>query len=250
MVADGPRNSSDQVLCNACRRLIDHIDWPCLVETCYSEVNLGCRLRLATGLTWVFERVEFAVILEDDCIPHLDFFPFTESLLLRYQHDASIMMIGGSQPLETWSCKSSYAFSKYALIWGWATWRRAWKHYNVDMLGWPEFRLSDAFAQVHEDLKERLHWEKRLQRAYDGHTTWDHQWSFSLWKQKGLSVLPATNLVQNIGFGPDATHTTSESAKHRLSVPAQSCKWPLLHPSDIKRDVLMDRAIFNHVFDV
>jgi hypothetical protein len=136
VIADAPRHNypDDIEKCAATRQIIEQVDWNCQVIKNYSEKNLGNKLRISTGLNWVFEQVEQAIILEDDCLPHPSFLPFCEDLLDKYQDDQRIMTRSGNNfQFGRKRTEYSYYFSRYTLIWGWATWRRAWQHYDAEM---------------------------------------------------------------------------------------------------------------------
>jgi hypothetical protein len=205
------------------------VDWPCEVLTHYSDVNLGCRDGPASGIDWVFSCVEEAIILEDDCVPHPSFFRFCGEMLARYRDDRRIATIAGTNvQAGAKRGEASYYFSKYPTIWGWASWRRAWALYDRTASVWPEFFRSGAFEAVTEPA-ERVHW----QRAFDnvqrrGLDAWDYQLALTCWSQSMLSIVPNQNLISNIGFGPDATHT--HSAGPTSNMPTAALSFPLVHP--------------------
>ena len=233
VVADGPRleHPGDGAACEKARAVVEAVDWPCVVETNYSSVNLGCRGRVASGLSWAFERTSEAIILEDDCVPHPNFFHYAESLLRRYRDDERIMSISGFNPLgRTPGVGSSYHFTRQSFVWGWATWRRAWSHYDLDMKRWPEFRDGDGMKVVHPSRRAARYWSRMMELTYQCKIdTWDYQWYFACWLQNGLWVIPTANLVRNIGFSPDATHTTRPSPL--AAVEAVDVSLPLVHPT-------------------
>jgi hypothetical protein len=233
VVADGPRphRVGDPEKCAAAREIIERVDWDCELLTNYSEVNLGCKQRMASGLDWVFDTVDRAIILEDDCLPHPTFFRFCEELLERYQGNEDIMMVAGSNfGYEQSRVEHSYYFSRYTNVWGWASWRRAWRHFDVDMSSWPMVRDAGLINGILGGHRAGVRWTRAFDRAYEGSVdTWDTQWKFACWLQGGLTVLPTVNLVSNVGFGSEATHTTS--ATHRLAdMPTRAMDFPLRHP--------------------
>ncbi|WP_018076475.1 glycosyltransferase family A protein [Thiobacillus denitrificans] len=232
VVADGPRPDRPGELekCAATREVIKRVDWECEVLTNFSDVNLGCRNRPASGIDWVFEQVPEAIILEDDCLPHPSFFRFCEELLERYRDDERIGLISGDNfQFGRKRGEASYYFSRYNHIWGWASWRRAWRHYDRDASLWPAFRDGgwlDALVNTHS---ERRHWAKAFDAVFEDQLdAWDYQWTLALWSQGMVSALPNVNLISNIGFGADATHT------HKVSVyadmPVEPIEFPLRHP--------------------
>jgi hypothetical protein len=248
VVADGPRadRPGEAARCAETRAIIDGVDWPCVVERNFAPENLGCRTRVASGLDWVFSKVEEAIILEDDCLPHPDFFTFCAELLRRYRDDPQIMAVCGNNFHPHLPTAASYHFSKYCWIWGWATWRRAWQHYDVAMsdwrrtrsLGWPE----DSFLNRHE----REYWSDCFDLvAHQGFSTWDYQWIHTCWRHQGLCAIPARNLVSNIGFGADATHTVH--ADERAALPTVALG-PIVHPPTVKRHTVADRHDFEWVY--
>ena len=206
VIADGPRpdRPGEADLVAATRAVAGAVDWPCEVTRDYSDTNLGCGRRVATGISGVFDAVEEAVILEDDCLPHPSFFGFCGALLDRYRHDHRVTTVGGANfQGGVRRGAGSYYFSKYMHCWGWATWRRAWRHYDRRMAAWPAARDAGALAAVHPDPRERAFWEGVLDRTHRGEVdTWDYPWQLSCWLQHGLTALPNVNLVTNLGFGP------------------------------------------------
>jgi len=212
VVADGPRadKPGEAEKCAAVRRIIEQVDWECEVLKNYSEENLGCKKRVSSGLSWVFETVEEAIIMEDDCLPHPAFFRFCEELLERYRDDERVMAIGGTNVLGKWKNDiQSYHFSYHGSIWGWASWRRAWRYYDVDVKLWGEPEVKNRIRDLIMDEREYKKRAQLFDRVYKQQVdTWDYQWGFTRLIQSGLSILPAANLVSNIGFGhADATHT-------------------------------------------
>ncbi|MEW5859289.1 MAG: glycosyltransferase family 2 protein, partial [Cyanobacteriota bacterium] len=214
VVADGPRTDQpgEAEMCAAARAIIDTVDWNCEVIKNYSDVNLGCGLRPATGINWVFEQVEEAILFEDDCLPHPTFFQFCEELLEKYRDDERVMSIAGTNLLgERKLPGQSYYFSYFGGNWGWASWRRAWKYFDYDIKQWPEILESGFLENYLRVPKYYLFWQKIFQNAYQNQnrSCWDYQWLLACWLQHGLKIVPEVNLITNIGFGANATHTFS-----------------------------------------
>jgi len=243
LVADGPRegNEEDAAQLAEGKRIVENVDWDCEAYYNYSDINLGCGIRVATGISWAFEHVDRAIILEDDCLPDPSFFQFCEELLERYKDDERIMNIsgtnlqGGQNPTET-----SYYYSRYPFTWGWATWRRAWKYYDYHLALWEELRETRFPAGItgNEEAAKYLrhHFEMAFRkgppedyRSWDYTYTWDYQWAFACFVQQGLSVIPDRDLISNIGFGASATHTKNDNHQY-ASLPAKEMKFPLVHP--------------------
>ena len=243
VIADGPRadRSGEAEKCAAARSIIDGVDWECEVLTNYSDVNLGCKVRVSSGLDWVFSEVEESIILEDDCLPHSTFFPFCEELLDYYRNDQRIMVVSGCNfQFGSNHNDYSYYFSHYAHIWGWASWRRVWQNYDVDMKLWKEIRDCGLLKSVLKETKLLKHWNKIFQDTYNGLVdTWDYQLAFTLWSQNGLTILSNSNLVSNIGFREDATHTTKENS-NVANIPTEAVDFPLKHPSFMMRNIQAD----------
>lgn len=242
IVADGPRpdrpGEGDKVA--ATRAIVERVDWPCEVLINYSEVNLGCKRRVSSGLDWVFETVEEAIILEDDCVPHLTFFRFCDELLERYRDDERVMVISGDNfQFGRRRTEDSYYFSRHNHCWGWATWKRAWQHYDVHMKLWPKIRDGGWLKDLLSDRASVKYWTRIFRSVHEERIdTWDYQWAFAWWAQSGLAILPNVNLVSNIGFRTDATHTTGSSPL--ANMPVQAMDFPLRHPSFVIRDVQAD----------
>ena len=252
VIADGPRNyrPDEAEKCALTRAIINRVDWDCSVLTNYSDVNLGCKNRVASGLDWVFEQVPEAIILEDDCLPDPSFFRFCEELLERYRHDHRIAMISGDNfQFGQNRGDASYYFSRYNHIWGWASWRRAWSHYDKNAAIWPQFHQSSCLKLLLKSTREQKFWQKVFQAVYDGKIdTWDYQWVLSSWSQGMVSIIPAVNLISNIGFGADATHTKSASIYANMDT--HELTFPLIHPeiilANIDADIFTSRTMFSN----
>ena len=250
VIADGPRASRPQEaeLCRQTRALLQRVDWPCEVRTNFSLGNLGCRRRVSSGLDWVFEQVEQAIILEDDCLPHPSFFNYCQDLLERYRNEPRIMHIGGSSfQANNWHCAHSYYFSKYMHIWGWATWRRAWELYDVNTALWPVVKKSGRLKDLCTDPFERAMWTRYFDNIHAGRTdTWDTQWIFACWQAGGIGITPAVNLVSNIGFRADATHTTWQT---KMADRPTADIGELRHPTAIEVATVEDHWDFLEVYN-
>jgi hypothetical protein len=251
VVADGPRpeQPGEAERCAAARAVIDRVDWPCEVLTNYSEINLGCKKRVSSGLDWVFSEVEEAIILEDDCLPHPTFFRFCEELLERYRDDERVMTISGDNfQFGRLRTGYSYYFSIYSHIWGWASWRRAWNRYDAGIKAWPEIRDGRWLTDILGDERAARYWSGVFERTHRNEIdTWDHQLTFSLWIQNGLSILPNVNLVSNIGFGEGSSHTGTISFMSNM--PAGPMDFPLRHPPYVIRDTVSDCFEQRKIYD-
>jgi len=209
VIADGPRTPQEADKCEQTRAVIKLVDWDCEVHTSFSDKNLGGPRRISGGLDWVFSNVEEAIVLEDDCLPARTFFHFCQSLLERYRHDHRIMSISGDNYQNERNSGASYYFSKYSQTWGWASWRRAWNHFDLEMKTWKQFKENNLLRSICPDEAELQYWTEIFDRCtIHSDIHWDYAFLYACWAQNGLCVLPTRNLISNIGFRPDATHTT------------------------------------------
>jgi hypothetical protein len=249
VIADGARvdRPNEAAKCAATRAIIDRVDWECEVLTNYSDTNLGCKQRISSGLDWAFSQVEEAIILEDDCLPSPSFFNFCQTLLEKYRDDQRVIHIGGNN----FQCgqsrtEYSYYFSKYSHIWGWASWQRAWKHYDLEMKTWSEFKDSMIMDSVHYDIYERRYWQDIFDQVDQGLIdSWAYLWTYTCWIQGGLSIVPDVNLVTNIGFGSDATHTVVINKLANLPTVAID---QISDPPFLIKHQIADAHTFHYVF--
>ena len=253
VVADGARankvGEADKVA--ATRAIIERVDWDCEVLTNFSDVNLGCKRRVSSGIDWVFSQVEQAIILEDDCLPDATFFKFCQEMLERYKHDQRIGMISGDNfQFGARRNDDSYYFSKYVHIWGWATWRDRWQDsYDVELKKWPVIKEGNWLVDILGNTKEASSWSQIFDRMYQGKVdTWDYQWVFANWVEGRVNVMPNVNLISNIGFGAGATHTLSDS--HLANIPFAPMVFPVKHPVGIYRNLEADIFTFESCFNV
>lgn len=216
IAADGPREqkSGEKEKCEEVRNtILGMIDWDCELKTFFREENLGCRMAVSSAIDWFFDHVEEGIILEDDCLPSISFFSFCSVLLEKYRNDDRIGIISGDNFLSNKiKIKESYYFSKFPYIWGWATWKRVWKLYDVDMLDWVEVKKNKDFNSRFQGVYAKFYYHAMFDLAFQRRiSTWDYQFLFMNFKHNLINVIPKKNLVKNIGFSKTATHTKSSS---------------------------------------
>lgn len=211
IAADGPRSAHplDKTLCNQSRKVINKINWDCKVKTLFREKNLGCKEAVSQAISWFFEHEDEGIILEDDCIPNESFFYFCQEMLDHYRDEKRVMHVSGNNfQKEFKRGGGDYYFSIYNHIWGWATWKRAWKNYTTANLD--SKKLTSFINSTIQEKKAKKYWLYILKKIKNNKIdTWDYYWTFSIWQNNGISILPNKNLVKNIGFGKSATHTTN-----------------------------------------
>ncbi|MBG1258601.1 FkbM family methyltransferase [Nostoc commune] len=250
VISDAPRTNKEGEAekCAATRAIINQVDWECEVLTNHSDVNLGPRKRISSGIDWVFEQVEEAIIFEHDCLPHPTFFRYCQELLEKYRDDERIMTISGNN-LQFGRKRSecSYYFSRYSHIWGWATWRRAWNKYDVSIQKWNSLRESSWLHDFLQNEKATMYWSNIFDHTYNGFDTWDYSLLFSLWINEGLCILPEVNLVSNIGFGANAENCKDASSS-LANMSVEPMKFPLQDHTMVVRNLEADDFTEEYIF--
>lgn len=248
IAADGPkRDLADEVkACQQVRKIATAVDWDCEVKTLFRDENLGCRKAVSSSITWFFENESDGIILEDDCLPSQSFFRFCQDLLEYYREDRRIMAISGnnfqkSPPRNEFS----YYFSRFSHCWGWASWRRAWTFYDIDMTQWPYIRDNGYLEDILLNRSAVRYWRKIFENSFNNKIdTWDYQWMFSGLINNALTILPNQNLVSNIGFVDKATHTIGNNNPW-ANLPRYEIPFPLKHPAWVIRDNMADSCTQN-----
>lgn len=252
LIADGGRNKEEHEQCLAIRHMVEKaINWPCEIKKVYSDKNLGCRIGIPRGLNIAFQNEERLIILEDDCVPAETFFTFCEEMLERYKDNTNIMTVSGTNFLtgKKYFGDSDYTFSGYVQIWGWATWKRAWIQYDSEMKLWHEKR-NNVLQHMNFNRYQSRYWEQIFEQVYNKTCScdpWDYQWFFMSLLNQALDIIPKNNLITNIGFGEEATHTQDTKSKVAYA-PREEIIFPLKHPSLIKRNTKFDKAHGKIVF--
>lgn len=247
IAADGPRTNKpiDKNLCEETRRVVANVDWDCKVKRLYRKQNLGCKVAVSSAIDWFFENEEMGVILEDDCLPDNSFFRFCAELLFKFKNNEKIMHISGDNYLQMSELPSNeYYFSRYPNIWGWATWRRAWRKYSVSIKGWRERSNRVIFNGL--SLVEKLYWSNNFDMVSNNLIdTWDYQWVYTVFNNGGYTIAPGSNLVTNIGLSNNATH--SNNSGHMFRKVGKSI-FPLKHKKnmffDKKRDLYTSKFVY------
>jgi len=254
--SDGAISQNDQSIVNNLRnKILSMIDWPCIVSKKFNESNLGCGIGMSSAVSWFFENEESGIILEDDCLPSQSFFEYCEELLKFHKDDPEIWHISGCVFFKKENYIPSYYYSVYPGMWGWATWANKWKKYK--------FNMSDididikSYDRYNKNKISFDFWEKiRNDMINNKIDTWDYQWIFTIWKNNGICITPNTNLISNIGFGSQATHTIhNNDIRSKMSIDELN---KIVHPKNKKEtyndNVLKERyfsspTIFNKIFN-
>lgn len=247
---DGPRkgNLLDLKKCDEVRELVEGLKTPFSIELQFSGENRGCRDAVVSGIDWFFSREEDGIILEDDCLPTKSFFYVSKVLLDRFRDEKTVWGIGGSnfagaalsQP------QYSYGFTSYPMTWGWATWRDRWLHYDRTLATWPPSRRkTPAFRW--NNWRERFVFATLIRRLARRNVpgTWDYQWIWTVMSRRGAWVWMRENLVENIGFGPEATHTTWQDSPHNRRTAEVT---EIRHPAQIQIDSYLNFQILTSMF--
>jgi len=254
VAVDGPRPDRPHEidLCNQVREIVSQVDWPCTLATLFRTSNLGCRDGATSAIDWFFEHEPEGIILEDDCLPHPDFFRYCDELLARYRDNPRIMTIGGSNLLPDSDTRpESYFYTPYFHVWGWASWRRAWALYDVSMKSYKAANRNQMLKNIFgHNISIRTYWRRKLDSVAAGKgDIWDYQWVLDCLSHGGLTCLPGKNLISNIGFGEDATHTremNTDLAQRRTA----SISFPLIAPASLDCDPQLTLAVEKAHFSI
>lgn len=255
IAADGPRKEKVDELqkCESVRQIATDVDWECEVKTLFRDENLGCKMAVSEAIDWFFENEEMGIILEDDCLPNDSFFQFCEKLLKKYEDDERIMHINGNNYAadegKFFKSEYSYHFGNMVHAWGWASWRRAWKNYDLKIRNLDEFLKSNYLKTL---IQKKSHRNRQIykwrQVIGDKIDTWDYQWQFSVISNNGMTIVPKTNQISNIGFGDDATHTKIKNS-NKEALKTNLIKFPLSHPSLIIPDRKINKWYQNNMLE-
>jgi hypothetical protein len=246
--SDGPtKKLLDIKKNNKVKKIIKKINWTKNIQLNYMKKNYGCKESVSRGISWFFNQVKMGIILEDDCIPNKDFFLFTEKMLIKYKNNKKIYVVSGNNFLKNKiQVNDSYYFSKYNHCWGWASWSRAWKNYDKNLSKWNNFKNTKYWKYKFDVKHEKIYWEKIFNLCYKKKIdSWAYPWLYSIWKKRGFCILPKVNLVKNIGFNINASHTFSHK---KFFFPTKKLRQQITHPKIIKINSLADKFVFNNFF--
>lgn len=254
VAADGPRKNREGEAERVAqvRAIATAVDWPCELSILFQTENIGCQFGPKAGIDWFFENEEYGIILEDDCLPSQSFFWFCEEMLVKFRNDESVMAVTGINIFEEGNFNGDYFYSNFALMWGWASWRRAWELYDIKISEWPQLKKQRWLKTIGiGGMPFEKKWEMIFDlttKLGDSATWWDYQWIYCCWKNKGLTIAPRLNLIRNIGHTAEATHTVEDHPIFSNLVPKELC-WPLLPPKNIEPNKQVDNFINRHWFN-
>ena len=244
LAANAPRpdKPNEAKACQKVRECVNLVDWECEIKTLFRDKHLSCKYSISSAITWFFENEESGIVLEDDCRPTLDFLRFASEMLERYKDDERIGAINGFNyfNLQT-NASTSYHFSSHMDVWGWASWRRIWKEYDIELrqLGGHIDEVISNSMMTNYCKNMFKAWSKALQ---NGMSTWDVQFSILFLAKRWLSVVPKTRLVANVGIADDrASHTGGYVYWSKGWSKAGTLEFPLIHPEEVVCDEAADR---------
>lgn len=248
IAGDGPRPNvaMDAKGCAKVKDILSVIDWDCNCRYLYQEQNLGCASAVSGAINWFFDQIDRGIILEDDTVPAVSFFHFADELLNKYKDHRNIMHIAGTNIIPSPQQKTSYRFSHLIHIGGWATWKRAWSHFDIEMKEWNTVRTRLRERMPFGNMTENYIDSLNRCHASDLHV-WGPKWSYSCLAQNGLSIVPKTNLIYNVGYGPGAVHTRSIHNPFAHIKPME-LDFPLVHPSDEDTNPAFDQNYLHYLF--
>ena len=247
LVVDGGRTAEEQKECETVVSAYQQLLGDRIEKVLLRDQNLGCGSGPFEAISWAFQFTEKLIILEDDCIPDQSFFLFCDELLERYQNEERVMTISGSRFFAEPTSKESYHFSKFQHIWGWATWKRAWKKMDYSMRQYADKVNTDWLGAYLGSKVAGSYWRRNFQTILDGRTdVWDYQWQLACWANKGLCIQPRENLISNIGVDSGGTH--SNQSTHHRSISRGVMEFPLTHPKEFEPDTNYDKKIYNNFF--
>lgn len=251
IAADAARGgiAGEQSLCEEVKLVVSEIDWPCDVHHLYRTQHLGCKTAVSSAITWFFEQVDEGIILEDDCLPSLSFFSFCTAMLHRYRNEKALFHINGNNFQRAMQRgEGSYYYSKYTHVWGWATWKRAWSQYHLELKNWEIFKESKEYENLFSSAAENKFWTKKFEKYHHNpmiNNYWSLQWLYACWYYGGMSITPQKNLVTNIGFGGG---TNTKIVLNHLIIKAEEMAPPYSKPRDQTIDKEADAFTFANIF--
>lgn len=249
IASDGPRSyvADDSVLVQQVRDYVmQQIDWVCNVQTLFQPQNLGCKKAVSAAINWFFQQEEQGIILEDDCLPDTSFFYFCQELLQKYKDEPTVGAISGTHIEQQTYGSGDYFLSKIPRVWGWATWRRTWNLYDIDMNSYSNFKHEKKIERIWSSKKVQRYWLDIFDRTYaQDIATWDYQLVFTFFTHDLLCLCPNKNLISNIGFTNNSTHTNI-SNPIVSNLPIQSIRLPLQHPVSLSYDSHNDAYIHSY----
>jgi len=218
------------------------------VSCFFPECNLGPKNGVARAISWFFEHEQEGIILEHDCLPSLDFFRYAAEMLVRYRDDKRIMHVAGMAPYHVPGSPSDYYFIRIPLVWGWASWRRAWQQYDLNMQTLPQFRESGAIAGAVNGVRAQANWMHYFHAAAAGNLqTWDYPWTYAVMRNHGYCITPVRNMISNTGFGRDAVHCRNPKSRF-ANMSLEPVIWPLRHPAEVCPSVDIEKKLNRDVF--
>lgn len=235
IISDGPRNVTEAEVVEKVRALFENLSWECQVYKNYAEKNMGCDKRIISGLNWVFQKTESAIILEDDCLPNKSFFTFCDDLLKYYKDESQVAYISGTNIGNVSKIKEDYYFAYRSSNWGWATWARAWNTFVPNILLWNKLNEDNKLYRLYPNKTAKILTDELSIGLKQEPYPWDYLWLCHCINNNWVSITPKKNLIMNIGFSGDATHTFDKPFFYKVS--QYEIEFPIKHQHQVERDL-------------
>jgi len=248
VAADGPRLNveGEHGACEVTRAIIKQVDWECDIKTLFRQSNMGCRDAVSGAIDWFFDNEQEGIILEDDVVPAPAFFGFCDLMLERYRFQENVAMISGFNPLGAITNSSQYFYTRYASIWGWATWRSRWKLYDIKMSSWSKSSFVLTMG-MHLPLHVLEYFINAYEQTKNGKiNTWDYQWSATMQIKNLLAIKPVANLISNIGY--EGTHAQGRDKNHNVDYGTLNLSKPI-SPLGQDIDMQLENDFYHYAFD-
>ena len=247
IAADGPRDENERQVCEETRNIAINVDWDCTVIKLFRQNNLGCKQAISEAITWFFEKEEYGIILEDDCLPSQSFFGFCSQLLMRYKDDERIGHIAGINFQQgNPRGDGSYYFSRLTHVWGWAGWRRIWKDYDQNISTFHAFAQSRNIYNSESHASFAAYWLDAFSKVFSNEiNTWDYQYAYLNLINNRLCIIPNKNLVSNIGVGENATHTAAHPFQNLPLDEIVSLQHPAFFIANLEADIYSQKVEYN-----
>lgn len=205
--SDAPKNESAACSVAEVRAYLRTIQGFGSIQIVERVTNLGLARSITDGVTSLSREYGRVIVLEDDLLTSPDFLRFMNQGLSLYENDTAVASIHGyAYPTCNREIIPESYFLRGADCWGWATWDRAWQHFEQDgsklLRRLERARLGHCF-----DFDGNSSYVRMLRNQTKGRNdSWAIRWHASAFLDNMLTLCPRESLVINIGFDNSGTH--------------------------------------------
>lgn len=243
--SDAPKTAADEDKVREVRALAQDFIGFKSVKIISRPQHMGLANSIISGITQLTDEYGKIIVLEDDLLTSPFALTYFNEALDRYQAEDRVMQIAGYMfPIKGADTLPETFFIRTISSWGWATWGRAWKHFEPDVK-----KLHQQFTE--ENIQSFTfdgtmnYWKQLLHNLKQKNDSWAIRWHAAVFLNNGLVLQPAKSLIENIGHDGSGVHSIIEDT-YKVSLSEKPVSQFPSHIEENQQAVTLIKEFYRH----